>query len=285
MKIAVLADIHGNLTALDAVLEDARSNNVKGFIIAGDHVGDGPQPGEVVERIRGLEGWIIKGNREEYTLSYNDGLNKEWENSNQMYVAVWTQQCLNSSQIAYLRSLPEQLVVNIPGTSRIRVVHGSPFHIYEHLYPDKHLERLEKAVKGIKESVLICGHTHEAWSKTIDGKLVVNPGSLGIHFNDKICAEYSILTWKGEHWQEEHRYVKYDICEVERAYERAGLFNTGGAAWARATMCSIKTGKNVAERFLKFAYDFARKEGAGEQKLIPNELWERAAELWVWDSK
>lgn len=283
MRLAVLADIHGNLSALDAVLEDAKNNSVNGFIIAGDHVGDGPQPGEVVERIKELGGWIIKGNREEYTISYSDGLHKEWENHNQMYVAVWTQKCLDINQIAYLKSLPEQLVVKIPGTSPIRVVHGSPLDIYEHLYPNKQFEKLKRAVNSINEPVLVCGHTHEAWSRLVDGKLVVNPGSLGIHFNDKICAEYSILSWDKENWQEEHRYVKYDICKVEKAFENTGLFNTEGKAWAKATMCSIKTGSNVAENFLKFAYELARKEGLGEQKLIPNEIWNRAAELWNWD--
>jgi putative phosphoesterase len=282
MKLAVLADIHGNLPALKAVLKDAEKNNVNGFIIAGDHVGDGPQPGEVVDRIRSLGGWIIKGNREEYTISYNDGLHEDWNRHNQMYAAVWTQQCLDRSQIDYLRSLPEQLVVDLSGTSPIRVVHGSPLDIYEHLYPNKELEKLKRAVNSIKEPVLVCGHTHEAWSRVVHEKLVVNPGSVGVHFNDKICAEYSILAWSGEYWREEHRYVKYDICEVEEAFARTGLFNTGGAAWTKATLYSIKTGRNIAENFLKFAYEFARKEGMGEQKLIPNELWERAAELWDW---
>lgn len=284
MKIAVLSDIHGNLTAFDAVLKDAKNEKVNGFIIEGDHVGDGPQPGEVVERIKELGGWIIKGNREEYIISYNDGLHKEWESCNQMYVTVWTQQCLNSSKIDYLKSLPDQLVVNIPGVSPIRVVHGSPLDIYEHLYLDKHLERLKRAVNSINEPVLVCGHTHEAWSKIVDSKLVVNPGSVGLHFNSRICAEYSILSWDGEYWREEHRYVKYNICEVEKAFEKTGLFNTGGAVWVKATMCSIKTGRNIAVEFLEFAYAFARKEGLCDIKLIPNEIWNRASELWNWGS-
>jgi putative phosphoesterase len=283
MRIAVLADIHGNLTALDAVLEDAKNRNVNGFIIAGDHVGDGPQPGEVMERIKKLRGWTIKGNREEYIISFNDGLHKDWENCNQMYVTVWTQQCLDSSKIAYLKSLPNQLVVNIPGVSPIRVVHGSPLDVYEHLYPNKHMDRLKKAVNSISEPVLVCGHTHESWSRMVDGKLIVNPGSVGLHFNDKICSEYTMLSWDGEYWQEEHIYVKYNICEVEKAFEKTGLLNTGGNIWAKATMCSIKTGRNVAADFLEFAYNFARKEGLYDIKLIPNEIWNGASELWNWD--
>ena len=286
ISIAVLSDIHGNLTALEAVLDDAKSRGVSGFIIAGDNVGDGPQPGEVVDRIRQLNNrWIIKGNREEYTLNYNDGLKDEWNDYNQMYVAVWTQKCLDSEQISFIRDLPEQLVVNIEGTSPIRVVHGSPFDIYEHLYPDKDLDRLKRVVNSIDESVLICGHTHESWSKVTDNKLVVNPGSVGLHFNDKLCAEYSTLTWSGEDWTEDHHYVKYNIDEVEKAFENTGIFNTGGAIWAKATMCGLRSGSNIALKFLRYAYDFAKKEGMEGSGLIPNDLWERVAASWDYNKK
>lgn len=78
MKIAVLSDIHGNLTAFNAVLNDINKLDIDTFIIAGDHIVDCPQPNEVLEKIKSLNAYVIKGNREDYILNYHKGMCNEW---------------------------------------------------------------------------------------------------------------------------------------------------------------------------------------------------------------
>jgi len=74
MRLAILADIHAHLPALEAVLTDARKNRVDGFIVAGDHINGGPHPNETMGVLRSLENcWMIRGKTDDYLLKFADG--------------------------------------------------------------------------------------------------------------------------------------------------------------------------------------------------------------------
>ncbi len=278
MKLAILSDIHSNLVALEAVLADLNKQQVDRIIIAGDHVGDGPCPAGVVARIRQLDCYLIKGNREQYLKNYHSEKSK-WQGKHQVAVIVWTYQQLSDEELQFLWELPEQLVVNLEGSKDIRVVHGSPLNISQHLYPDKHPERLKKALQVIEEKVLVCGHTHQPWHKVVDEKLVINPGSTGFSFKESCCAEYAILKVDGGKYDVEHRQVRYDFDKLVCQFEESGLLAEGGA-WARAALLSIKEGKNVMVEFLHFALELAVEKGYHDFSLIPDEVWEEAEKIW-----
>jgi putative phosphoesterase len=279
MKIAVLSDIHGNLTALNAVLKDIASLGISKYIIAGDHIGDCPEPNEVLDKIKELNAYIIKGNREEYVLNYHKGMHGEWNKYKQMASVVWTHNAIDKDNIKYIEALPEQLSISLPKMDTIRVVHGSPFAMREDLFPDKYPERLEKTLNAVKESVLICGHTHVSWSKVSNNKLVVNPGSVGVHFNKSKCAEYAVLTWEFNKWTVSHHKVKYDLKELEDIFYKSGIFKSS-RAWSRITLQCIKEGEDVVMDFIKYAYNLAEKNGFSNIELVPNCIWDKAEELW-----
>jgi putative phosphoesterase len=279
MKIAVLSDIHGNLTALNAVLNDIKDLGISKYIIAGDHIGDCPEPNEVLEKVKNLKAYVIKGNREEYVLSYHKGRNNEWSQYKQMASVVWTHNAIDKCNIKYIDELPEQLSIPIEQNNSIRVVHGSPFDMREDLFPDQYPERLEKALNSINESVLICGHTHKSWNKMLHNKLVVNPGSVGVHFNKNKCAEYAVLTWNDNGWMVSHQKVEYNLKELEEVFYESGLFKSS-RAWSRVTLQSIEKGENTVMLFIKYAYMLAEKEGFTNSKLIPNCIWDKAEEFW-----
>ena len=89
MRFAVMADIHGNLPALEAVLDDMRSYAVDGVIVAGDIIG-GPHVIETTERIRALDGWVIRGNNVEYFRKFRTGTALEaWRKSLQWAPLRW----------------------------------------------------------------------------------------------------------------------------------------------------------------------------------------------------
>jgi putative phosphoesterase len=279
MRIAVLSDIHGNLTAFNAVLNDINKLDIDKFIIAGDHIMDCPQHNEVLEKIKNLNAYVIKGNREKHVSDYHKGMHNEWSKHKQMAAAVWTHNTMDEDNIKYIDELPEQLNISLPQMDTIRVVHGSPFNISEQLFMDKHPERIEKALKGIKESVLICGHTHESWSKVAYNKLIVNPGSGGGPFNKNKFAEYAVLTWNDNQWIASHHQVEYDLKELEQVFYESGLFQKC-RVWSRLTLQSIKEGKDITTDFIEYAYELAEKNGFNNLKLVPNCIWDKAEELW-----
>lgn len=279
MKIAVLSDIHGNLTALNAVLKDITDAKIDKFIIAGDHIIDCPQHNEVLNRMKSLDAYVIKGNREKYIMDYHYGIKSDWRSYKQMAAPVWVHDSLEEDNLKYISELPEQLSISLPQRDSIRVVHGSPFDISEQLYEEKYPERVEKALKEIEESVLICGHTHWSWSKRVFNKLILNPGSVGVPFNKRSCAEYAVLTWSDNQWSASHHQVEFNIEELEQMFFESGLYQEC-RAWSRVTLESIKQGKDIAADFINHAYELARKNGFDNSKLIPNHIWDKAEELW-----
>ena len=294
MKIAVLADIHGNMQALDAVIGDARRLGISDFIIAGDNITDGPESSEVIKRIRELSSWVIKGNREDYIIKYHTGaFAGDWNTYKQVAALVCTYERLDAGDIEYVVNLPEQLTIELPEMPSIKVVHGSPFSMYESLYCDQDLDLLEKAVLSIDEEVLICGHTHQQWTKQINGKLIVNPGSLGGHFGEEICAPYAVLSFnedvllfdegkrkgKGE-WEVELKQIKYDFELYEKKIHDTGLLD-GSPVWTSLMLESTKKGQNFCVEFLEFAYKMTEEAGYENGGLIPNEIWDKAEEEWA----
>ncbi len=280
MKIAVLSDIHGNLIALNAVLNDINRLGIDKFIIAGDHIIDCPHHNEVLEKVRNLNGYVIKGNREKYILNYHKGLHEEWIKHKQMEATVWTYNNMDEDNLKYIDQLPEQINISLPQMDTIRVVHGSPFDISEGLFPDKHPERIERVLEDIKESVLICGHTHESWSKVIHNKLIVNPGSVGVPFNKNKYAEYAVLTWEDSQWIVSHHQVKYDLKELEQTFFESELF-LECRTWSRLTLESIKEGKDITTDFLKYIYKLAEDNGFNNLKLVPNCIWDKAQKFFA----
>ena len=104
MRLAILADIHANLPALEAVLADARQNPVDGFIVAGDHITGGPHPNETMGALRSLENcWMIRGNMDDYLLKYANGTAPaEWRTSRQWATLRWSQQRLDRATLNFI---------------------------------------------------------------------------------------------------------------------------------------------------------------------------------------
>jgi len=280
--LAVLADIHANLTALDAVLQDMKQFKVGGIIAAGDHIGDGPQPAEVMRRLRELDACLIRGNREDYLLNYDGGMLPEWDGALQWSAMVWTYHQLGREMLHFLSSMPGQEVLVYPGMDSLRVVHGSPADSNELICVLSNPDKVRQVLSGIDETVMICAHSHEKWTYRTESKLAVNPGSVGVPFNSKRRAEYVLLHWNGETWEAEHRYVSYDLAELCRVYHASGFLDAGGA-WARSVLASIKAGRNISMEFMDYVLRKVRESGMGEPEVIPNKIWEEADRNWDWE--
>jgi len=279
MRIAVIADIHGLLHPLEVALEEIAGEDVVGIIVAGDMVA-GPQPMDVITRLREHQCWMIRGNNEDYILQYATGKAPDWwYTCQQMAFIRWNYDNLDEQTIDFLRSLPEQRTISLPGTEAVRVVHGSPRDNFELIYPDKDISLLDSALEQISESIAVFGHSHEAWQTLRNGKLAVNPGSLSMAFHGNQCGSYAVLQWESDHWTAEIRDLFYSGETVRKAYKETGLLEEGGA-YARCCLVSIETGINHLSPMLEFAFQKAEEAGYADFPFVPDDIWEEATKLF-----
>lgn len=276
MRIAVLADIHGNLPALETALQQVEEDAVDGYIVAGDMVA-GPNPVEVLNRLRELGAWMIRGNNENYILRFASGEAPAWwYKAHQWSFMYWNYRQIDKDTLKFMDNLPEQRTIHLAGSDPICVGHGSPRNISELVYPDKDMAPLRIALKTVSEPVLIFGHTHEPWEVRENGRLALNPGSVCGIFKGEIGGSYAILSWKNRHWEVKLREVQYDVASTRKAFEETGLLKEGGA-FAERWLYDIEKGVNTLPRFVEYAYQMAAETGYADSPFVPDEIWDRVA--------
>ncbi len=282
MRLVVLSDVHGNLPALEAVIDELSDHEIDGIIFAGDLVG-GPQPVETFQRLSSLGAIMISGNSDTNFFKLRTGqAPKEWYESLQFALLRWADKRIDDITFNCLQSLPQQRCIKFEGTSSIRVVHGSPRNQSEEIFPDRNPEILDIALSQIDDPVFVCGHTHIPWKIEVGGRLAFNPGAVCGPLNGQVCAQYAIMNWEKDCWQVEHHLVQYDLDLIRTAFHESGLLYEGGA-FARSFLRSIESGKNVAECFLHHAYRLAEEAGFGDLNVVPDEIWERADATFDWE--
>lgn len=298
-RLAILADVHGNLPALEAVLADARRHGVEpapgSVVVAGDSTG-GSHSRQVVDRLRALGAWAIRGNNEDYVLSYHRGqAPADWYTSSRWAPIRLVHRQFDAAVLDYLALLPQQRVVALDGAPPLRVVHGSPRNPIEHLIPDdaavqeqfrqaavrpRDPQPLARLVAGVDEPLLICGHSHIAWQQQAGRCLVVNPGSVGAPINGDWLGQYALLTWEGGGWQVALRAVAYDRAQMWAQAEASGFLASGGA-FARACLLGSEVGRNVPGFLVDHAVRLADDAGYTWDDM-PEEVWEEAAATFDW---
>jgi putative phosphoesterase len=225
MRITLIADIHGNLPALQAVLQHAQNYYAaKKILNLGDMIGYGPFPDEVVKAIRGIQFINILGNYDKKVLS-KANRKEGWQkikSPDKRQLFAWTYHALSKSSRKYLRSLPESKKITLSGKT-IMMTHGSPDSHTEHLLPDMPKARFSELAGIAGTDIVLSGHSHQAYSEDVDGTLFVNPGSVGRPDDGDPRASYAILTIEGDEVSIEHFRVPYDIMASVRRMRQTGL--------------------------------------------------------------
>ena len=182
-RIAALYDIHGNLPALEAVLDEVRAAGVD-LIVAGGDVVMGPMPAETLERLLDSETPVtfIQGNCEREMLVQLGGGVPASVPESVRAILRWTGAQLSREQQALIAAWPAALRVARPGAGDIFFCHATPRNdteIFTRLTPD---ERLAPVFAGVDAALVVCGHTHMPFDRTIGSHRVVNAGSVGMPF-------------------------------------------------------------------------------------------------------
>ena len=236
MRLAILADIHANLPALEAVLRDVAGRGVEGLLHLGDLVGYGPHPEAVVARVREQEIAGVVGNydlavchpdAEEGAARYlrPDLSGVGWQTYR------WTRARVGAATREVLSSLPAQLHIE-EGARSFLLTHGSPERPDEYLLPDTPEARLRELFEGSGADVLVVGHTHLPQAREVGNRLLLNPGSVGNPKDGDPRASYLILdTERG--LTAEHVRVEFDVETVAAESVDSGLPPQQGEALRR----------------------------------------------------
>jgi putative phosphoesterase len=187
MRVAAIYDIHANLPALEAVLQDIRQAEVDHVVVGGD-VFPGPMPRETI-RCLGLEIPVqfIQGNGDREVLAQMAGTETAWYATapEQWREPVrWTAQQLHPEYEQLLAGWPKTLRVEIPGLGEVLFCHATPRNDTEVFTRLTSQDRLLPVFEGLDVPVVVCGHTHMQFDRTIGGIRVVNAGSVGMPFEE-----------------------------------------------------------------------------------------------------
>jgi predicted phosphodiesterase len=231
VRIAILADVHGNVPALEAVIADLEKQGPDEILVGGDLVGRGPQGSRVTEIIR-ERGWpTIRGNHEDYLLTFRKGeIPEEWQRAEVWSAARWMSAELGEQDVAFLDALP--LDVRSSLVPEVRLVHGTPQSNNEGIGPWTSERAICEHLGSIDEAVLVCAHTHRPLECRFEDGLVVNVGSVGLPFNRDPRAQYVILHHDPgiphHEMRVEFRQVPYDRQQTLEIYQQSGFLEAGG---------------------------------------------------------
>jgi putative phosphoesterase len=192
VTIACISDIHANLPALEAVLADARQKGAQAILNAGDSIGYGAFPNEVITTLRSSRVLSVIGNYDQAVLS------KKWKTgrprSRDKQIAMrFAYHHLSKENRAYLAGLPRDIRLMVRGVS-ILVTHGSPDSLTEYLVRETPESRFHEILQKTDADIIVTGHSHLPSIKQVEDAWFVNCGSVGRSEDGDPRACYALLT-------------------------------------------------------------------------------------------
>ncbi|MBX7213906.1 MAG: metallophosphatase family protein [Thermoflexales bacterium] len=252
MKLAVLADIHSNLPALEAVAADIDAWRPDAVVVAGDIVNRGPRPAECwafVKQREREQGWLLlRGNHEDYVIAHaKPGAPRTGVHFELFQSSYFTYTRLGSDAaplIALPFALdfgapeptsspdPDRRIVGLPPLAaeagHVRVTHASMLHNRDCVWPFTSVDDMQ-AKAGLPAPTLFCvGHTHVPVVRQVGPTLIVNVGSVGMPFDRVPRAAYARCVLHNGEWGARVVRLDYDRARAERDFTESGYLAEGG---------------------------------------------------------
>ena len=218
MKIVILSDIHSNLGALEAAVH--RLPSYDELVCLGDVVGYGPQPNEVVERLRSLRPTVVLMGNHDYAVVTGDTYGFS---SNAERAIDWTRGEIGGEQREYLAKLKPSARLKKEGVT-LALYHGSPNDpLTEYIYPGMPDAAARALIRRGSARVVLLGHTHVPMLYKFDDGILANPGSVGQPRDGDPRASFALLTITNRSIHFEIERVEYDVDPVAKRIRDNGL--------------------------------------------------------------
>ncbi len=229
MRLALIADIHGNAPAFDQVLADLGRERIDQIICLGD-VAVGPQPVETIERLAQLGCPTIMGNWDACMLGDEPKVDGELANM-LVDACTWSTQQLSAAHLDYLRGFQDTLDVRLDDETTLLAYHGSPRSFDDEIFATTPDEELEQMLAGRVASVYAGGHTHFQMFRRYGERVVLNVGSVGQPFRRRqqgvmrisARAEYCVIGKEDGRLTVELRRTPIDVDDVIRTMRGSGM--------------------------------------------------------------
>ena len=303
MIYAILADVHGNHAALEAVISDAKAKGAEGYLLLGDYIRDTPQQNEIVECIRNLPNCtVILGNGDKGVLSL-DATKPEQCEFDQMYPYFWSYYNLSEQNISYLKTLKDSADITLSNGKTIHLSHSiglidriprlgsfhsgdygrrmesEPFSFDDGIRDMQNTaETYAHEVAGYAGDICLYGHNHLQFLGNVGNKTLCNPGSCGQPLDYDTRAPYAILSDESREVKIELHRVVYNFDKTIAAFQELAEIPLL-KLWMELWIALLKTGSDIAmSRFWQHA-----REAGGNKFPMENDVWRKVVATYKLD--
>jgi predicted phosphodiesterase len=218
LRVAALYDIHGNVPALEAVLADVERAGVD-LIVWGGDVAAGPMPVETLARMRELGGRCVSGNADRQMVEDFDADREPSDSDDEMMrTMLWSVAQVDRADRDYLAAFEPTVSLEIDGLGPVLFCHGSPRSDGERITRATPPERLAPMLDGVRERIVVCGHTHQQFDLRVGEQRVLNAGSVGMPYEGTAAAFWLLLGPDVE-----LRRTDYDVPAAVEAMRATGM--------------------------------------------------------------
>jgi predicted phosphodiesterase len=234
MRVAIISDMHGNAVALDAALADLRRDPPDQIVCLGDAIQGGPQPAEVVARLRALACPVVMGNADAWLLTGEEtGAEAISDERRRVLdeVRAWSLTRLTDDDRAFIAAFRPTVELPLPGDRSLLCFHGSPTSFDDVLLPTTPDDEVARLLGAHAAPLLTGGHTHLQQLRRVGDAFFLNPGSVGFAYSQgqpegafraDPWAEYAVLTTEEDRWAVEFRKTPFDVAALLAAYRASG---------------------------------------------------------------
>jgi predicted phosphodiesterase len=224
MKTAIIADIHGNFYALEAVLKAIRQENPDEIICAGDMINPLWDSNLVLEVLQSEKITCLRGNHEDYIINYHKKP-ADWQAYNLKPIKI-TAENLSQKTVQKLADLP--LYHTAGFKDEILICHSSPTNNAKN-YSDKTVDEIDLDFNQFSAKIIVNAHLHQPDIKTLSNRVYLTAGSVGLPMSRSLSAEYLIIETKYDKASYVHKSVDYPHNQAVSAFIRNDFLCQGGA--------------------------------------------------------
>jgi putative phosphoesterase len=254
MRIAILADIHGNLTAFEAALEQVQSQQVDHLIIAGDIVLGAPDSAACWRLAESLSCTILRGNHERYVFDYGTpAADSSWATL-QYAPLQWSAAQFSEAERQALRQLPLSIRLE-----DLLIVHASLRNDRDSVTAYTADADLALMFPEVTERYIVRGHNHLCTVRPWREQFIITAGSVGLPLDGNPTAQYLLLEQHATGWHIHHQSVPYDIQATLRRFSETGYLETAGPM-ARLFLREVLTATPHFVPFLRLYRQWSQQE-------------------------